>query len=361
VLLFSIVTGNIWPCSWPYLTQSASIPPQYNNTKVLQLVLNELLNLNLTIDGLFGSATTAAVKQFQSQYHLPVDGIVAESTWPILLNFTVQPRTMNSVKAVQILLGVDQTGILDDFFIRAVKVFQTNRGLNDTGVVDPNTWHTLVSDCNSSLSTTVYGFDIGWPEGLPSAEQLSCIKEVGFAFGVFQVYTEGRQLWMDGINNVLTALKVGLPYVNAYHFPLRSQDPNEQVLNVTKALKAANATVPRIWIDIEGPTWNSYTKAQNVAFMETIVKTYEGEGYKVGLYCGREYPNIFGAYTGFSNLPVWYAHYDLVPSFVDWWGQPYGGWNAPSIKQFYDHSMSFEQKCNLNIDWDWSPTPSPFM
>jgi len=361
LLSILITTGNVWPCSWPLLSQNSVSPPQYNNTRVIQSLLNELLKLNLTVDGLFGSATTSAVKMFQSNNKLSVDGAVGEGTWQKLLNFTVQPGDISAVKAVQILLGVDQTGILDESFIRAVKLFQTNRGINITGEVDPNSWHTLVSDCNSSLSTAVYGFDIGWPEGLPSEEHLSCVKGAGFSFAVFQVYTEGHQLWTEGITNILTAIKVGFPYVNAYHFPLRSQDSNAQVLIVTKALKAANAAVPRIWIDIEGSTWNSYTKDQNVAFVETLVQTYESEGYKVGIYCGREFPDFFGPYTGFSNLPVWYAHYDIVPSFVDWWGQPYGGWKAPSVKQFYDKSTGFEQKCNLTIDWDWSPSSFPFM
>jgi len=343
------------------LKQNSISPPQYNNTKVLQLVLNEILNLNLTVDGQFGSSTTAAVKKFQSQNNLTDDGSVGSGTWSTLLNFTVQAKDISAVKAVQILLGLDPTGILDTTFIQMVKLFQTSRGLVFTGVVDPDSWHTLVTDCNSSLSTAVYGFDIGWPEGLPSQEQLSCVKDAGFSFAVFQVYTEGHQLWTNGITNILTALKVGFPYINAYHFPLRSQDPQAQVLMVTKALKAANAIVPRIWMDIEGSTWNSYTKDQNVAFVESLVQTYEGEGFKVGIYCGREYPDIFGTYTGFSNLPVWYAHYDLVPSFVDWWGQPYGGWKAPSVKQFYDSSMGFEKKCNMTIDWDWSPVPAPFM
>ena len=44
------------------------------DVKELQKLLNSLLNLNLTIDGEYGSATEAAVKKFQSKAELTIDG-----------------------------------------------------------------------------------------------------------------------------------------------------------------------------------------------------------------------------------------------------------------------------------------------
>lgn len=53
------------------------------------------------------------------------------------------------------------------------------------------------------------------------------------------------------------------------------------------------------------------------------------------VYCGREWPDIFGSnFTAFSDVPLIYAHYDNVPSFYDF--NPYGGWDKPSGKQFWD-------------------------
>lgn len=49
--------------------------------------LQQLLNakgINITVDGVFGSATRAAVVQFQQQSGLAVDGIVGPKTWQAL-------------------------------------------------------------------------------------------------------------------------------------------------------------------------------------------------------------------------------------------------------------------------------------
>jgi hypothetical protein len=90
---------------------------------------------------------------------------VGQQTWETLLNFPVTLKTPKAIQAIQISLGLPPTGIWDPAFVLSVKNFQAARGIPSTGVVDLGTWHLLVSGCNSSLATAVWGFDIGWPEG----------------------------------------------------------------------------------------------------------------------------------------------------------------------------------------------------
>ncbi len=49
--------------------------------KELQIKLNKILGDAIVVDGIFGEVTSHAVKQFQADYGLKVDGIVGNYTW----------------------------------------------------------------------------------------------------------------------------------------------------------------------------------------------------------------------------------------------------------------------------------------
>jgi peptidoglycan hydrolase-like protein with peptidoglycan-binding domain len=46
-----------------------------------QQALNALAKSRLVVDGSFGARTEAAVKAFQTKYHLKVDGVAGPTTW----------------------------------------------------------------------------------------------------------------------------------------------------------------------------------------------------------------------------------------------------------------------------------------
>ena len=56
--------------------------------KTLQTALNRA-GCDITVDGIFGSKTTTAVKEIQKRYKLTVDGIVGKQTWSVLQPFMV--------------------------------------------------------------------------------------------------------------------------------------------------------------------------------------------------------------------------------------------------------------------------------
>jgi len=107
------------------------------------------------VDGQFGSNTESAVRAFQSDRGLAVDGIVGEITW---LNIdeadTSNPTlrrgsTGNPVRRAQkrLTLGGFDIGGVDGIFgantESAVKRFQRDQGLSEDGIVGPRTWERI--------------------------------------------------------------------------------------------------------------------------------------------------------------------------------------------------------------------------
>jgi peptidoglycan hydrolase-like protein with peptidoglycan-binding domain len=120
--------------------------------------LQELLNaqgFRLLVDGDFGGKTEAAVRLFQHQHGLRVDGIVGAQTWAALKQ-TIQPgaRILDrghigaDVRELQGLLQVNgylirRTGEFDQATQQAVIAFQRKHHLNANGRVDATTWALL--------------------------------------------------------------------------------------------------------------------------------------------------------------------------------------------------------------------------
>ncbi|WP_053221564.1 peptidoglycan-binding domain-containing protein [Limnoraphis robusta] len=128
----------------------------------LQSRLN-IVGSALKIDGIFGSGTEAAVKRFQKDNNLTIDGIVGPKTWSILLQMTTAPldnpdgsfpilkagNTGDSVRELQTRLnnieanlGID--GVFGPKTVAAVKQFQSKFGLVADGIVGPKTWREIL-------------------------------------------------------------------------------------------------------------------------------------------------------------------------------------------------------------------------
>jgi peptidoglycan hydrolase-like protein with peptidoglycan-binding domain len=108
------------------------------------------------IDGEFGAATEAAVRAFQQEKGIAVDGIVGDITWlnideDAVFSHPVVRRSSTglAVRRVQkrlTLAGYD-TGGVDGIFGPAteagVKALQRDGGLVEDGIVGPKTWDAI--------------------------------------------------------------------------------------------------------------------------------------------------------------------------------------------------------------------------
>jgi peptidoglycan hydrolase-like protein with peptidoglycan-binding domain len=114
------------------------------DVKVVQLLLN------ISADGVFGSGTATAVKNFQASRGLVADGIVGPTTWGALVPTVRSGSSGNAVKAVQLLLNEkNRAGLVVDGAFgggtdTAVRNFQSHAGLTADGVVGPTTWKNLI-------------------------------------------------------------------------------------------------------------------------------------------------------------------------------------------------------------------------
>ena len=84
---------------------------------------------SLAVDGIFGAATEAAVKAFQTSKSMTADGIVAPQTWSALI---IQVKKGNSGDAVR--------GVQEEFQFRSG---EPGKGLKVDGIFGPQTDSTV--------------------------------------------------------------------------------------------------------------------------------------------------------------------------------------------------------------------------
>jgi peptidoglycan hydrolase-like protein with peptidoglycan-binding domain len=102
----------------------------------------------LQVDGIFGPKTDAAVRAFQAEHDLGVDGKVGNQTWPVLIIQVSAGSTGDAVRGVQSQihsrsgwLTID--GIFGPETEAAVRSFQSFCELSVDGIAGINTWNAL--------------------------------------------------------------------------------------------------------------------------------------------------------------------------------------------------------------------------
>ena len=135
---------------WPLVKRGSQGHP----VPALQYLLRDRGH-HVTVDGIFGPKTEAAVEQFQTADQLPVDGIVGPQTWGALIIVLARGSTGDAVRALQEEFrfrdqsgqgrGLAVDGIFGSKTATAVRSFQQALGITVDGIVGPLTWRALVS------------------------------------------------------------------------------------------------------------------------------------------------------------------------------------------------------------------------
>lgn len=146
-------SGAAHAASWPLLRNGS----HGTDVRTVQRLL-VAHGRNLTIDGLFGSGTQAAVVSFQRSRGLSADGVVGPMTWNALIITVKQGNSGQAVAAVQEQLGANGCrgvaidGVFGPATNAAVRTFQRANRLAVDGIVGPDTWETLVSGGTCTVS-----------------------------------------------------------------------------------------------------------------------------------------------------------------------------------------------------------------
>lgn len=139
------VGGNPTGPVWPTLRLGAS----GESVRTLQYLLRRA-GTTVTPDGAYGPATEAAVRSFQTARQSAVDGVAGRQTWNHLADPVATGARGDAVTAAQRQLsarGIATTvdGVFGPATAAAVRTFQTREGLPADGVVDARTWSRLVA------------------------------------------------------------------------------------------------------------------------------------------------------------------------------------------------------------------------
>lgn len=207
------------------------------------------------------------------------------------------------------------------------------------------------------------GADFGpdWANNFQPSD-LQCLKSTGLKFLIIRSWQKYGAMDVHAMESLRNANAAGFEFIDTYLFPCRTMDARTQVRQLVGNLTQTGAKYGRIWLDIELNPWpgcgfDNFTAESNCQFVADLVDELRAQKQDLGIYSTHwEWVQIFGNDTycsNFTDVPLWYAHFDGVKSFSDYGKATFGGWKTPIIKQYID--LTRNTVCGLTIDQDYIP------
>ena len=144
------------------------------------------------VDGINGAGTKAAVRAFQRDHGLTVDGIYGAKT---------DAKLVACIKSLQAKLGVDQDGIVGTNTINAIKAVQRRYGLVVDGIAGTATFSALNNNIGNGSSAHFAQREFGcpcgkcngYPGGNTSAKLLGILESLRSYYGKPITVTSGQR------------------------------------------------------------------------------------------------------------------------------------------------------------------------
>lgn len=129
--------------NWPLMKEGDRDSEESNGVIKVQLLLNHR-GAGLEVDQVFGPTTAAAVREFQKDNGLPADGQVGDQSWPKLIVTVRQGDRGDAVHAAQTQWRfLEHDGVFGPETDNAVRLFQDQAGLTVDGIVGAQTWQAM--------------------------------------------------------------------------------------------------------------------------------------------------------------------------------------------------------------------------
>lgn len=175
-----------------------------------------------------------------------------------------------------------------------------------------------------------------------------------FQFAIIECYKPKAGALAHAKASVEAAWTAGLAAVDVYHFPspARAVPPDVQIAASLAVL--GGAPFGRMWFDVEPYpyTWSTNIQ-QNRELLGDLINAARRAGREVGIYTTGHrgvWDRLMGHTTAFSRFPLWNYRWDGRADVSNF--QPFGGWQAPTIKQYAGNC----QIDGVEYDANWRPT-----
>lgn len=185
----------------------------------------------------------------------------------------------------------------------------------------------------------IYAVDISFWEMATSQAEMDCFWDSGVRHVV--VGTQVRDITRQ---QLAMAVRRGMS-VDAYVYLYWDGNPAAQVQEAFD--RVSGFPIQRMWLDLEQSAGGLGSNVINTQIQQAL-DTCRTHGVECGFYTGSGFWNdATGNTSRWSDVPMWYAHYDGRTSLSDWPGEHFGAWLHPVARQFGDGPL-----CGMAADTD---------